>query len=394
MFISMPIAFQNQKIARWIAVFVIAIVGFVPASHSHELRPAVLDITLGGAEEAQVTAELNFIAEGFLAEIDLSAVTDTDESQNAARYDQIRALASDQMARLLRQKWPELTTLMALYSQEQPLELRLDDIQVEQQENLALVRETRVIFSASLPADSVAVTVRWDRQLGSILLRSLADEQEADYSEFMVMGGTSKPIMLADGVPQPVQDTITTYLYSGIVHIIPYGLDHMLFVLALLATSISFRPLLLQISLFTIAHTITLALASLKVLSFSVPLVETLIAASIAYVGIENLRKTDQSVGWLRAGVIFCFGLLHGMGFATVLQDFGLPQSAFAIGLISFNIGVEIGQILTIAPIWLLVSWLALSGRQFRYGFQIPVSVVILAISLFWIYERLPGIFA
>ena len=89
-------------------MLVIAIVGFVPASYSHELRPAVLDITLGGAEEAQVTAELNFIAEGFLAEIDLSAVTDTDESQNAARYDQIRALASDQMARLLRQKWPEL----------------------------------------------------------------------------------------------------------------------------------------------------------------------------------------------------------------------------------------------------------------------------------------------
>ena len=203
-------------------MLVIAIVGFVPVSYSHELRPAVLDITLGGAEEAQITAELNFIAEGFLAEIDLSAVTDTDESQNAARYDQIRALASDHVARLLRQKWPELTSLMALYSKEQPLELRLDDIQVEQQKNLALVRETRVIFSASLPADSVAVTVRWDRQLGSILLRSLADEQEADYSEFMVMGGTSKPILLADGVPQPVQDTITTYLYSGIVHIIPY----------------------------------------------------------------------------------------------------------------------------------------------------------------------------
>ena len=116
------------------------------------------------------------------------------------------------------------------------------------------------------------------------------------------------PIMLAVGVPQYIQD-ISTYLYSGILHVIPYGLDHMLFVLALLATSISFRPLLLQISLFTIAHTITLALASLKVLSFSVPLVETLIAASIAYVGIENLRKVDQSVGWPRAGVIFCFSI-------------------------------------------------------------------------------------
>jgi len=69
MFISMPEAFQNQNIARWIAVFVIAIIGFVSSSHSHELRPAVLDITLGGAEEAQVTAELNFIAESFLAEI-------------------------------------------------------------------------------------------------------------------------------------------------------------------------------------------------------------------------------------------------------------------------------------------------------------------------------------
>ena len=271
--------------------------------------------------------------------------------------------------------------------------LRLDDIVVGAGENLALARETRVIFSASLPAGSAAVTVRWNKKLGSILVRALADEQSADYTEFMVMGGTSAPIMLADATPQAVTEIISTYLYSGILHIIPYGLDHMLFVLALLATSISLRPLLLQISLFTIAHTITLALASLKLLSFSVPVVETLIAASIAFVGIENLRKTDEQISWLRAGVIFCFGLLHGMGFATVLQDFGLPEGAFAIGLISFNIGVELGQILTILPVWLLLSFLALNKNRFRYGFQIPLSAVILAISLFWIYERLPGIF-
>ncbi len=393
MSIPMPIRRQKQNIVRWIVAFLVTLCGVISAAFAHELRPAVLDIALGKTDEQTISAELNFIAEGFLAEIDLSAITDTDESANAGTYDQIRALPPGQMAALLRTKWPELTSQMALYVQEQPLMLRLDDIVVGAGENLALARETRVIFSASLPAGSAAVTVRWDKKLGSILVRALADEQSADYTEFMVMGGTSAPIMLADAAPQAVTEIISTYLYSGILHIIPYGLDHMLFVLALLATSISLRPLLLQISLFTIAHTITLALASLKLLSFSVPVVETLIAASIAFVGIENLRKTDQQISWLRAGVIFCFGLLHGMGFATVLQDFGLPEGAFAIGLISFNIGVELGQILTILPVWLLLSFLALNKNRFRYGFQIPLSAVILAISLFWIYERLPGIF-
>jgi len=392
--VILSILAENKRLASYMAMLLVSLIVGSTAVYAHELRPAVMDIAVSQTDEQKISVELNFIAEAFLANIDLSAVSDTDESANASRYDQIRALPAENMAALIRQNWPELQQAMAITAHDQQMELALDDVQIEAQENLALVRETKLLFSGSVPKQFHTVSVHWDKKLGSILIRFLAEEQSADYTEFLLAGGTSKPISLFDRVPPAFHEIVFSYLYSGIIHIIPYGLDHMLFVLALLAVSISLRPLLLQISLFTIAHTITLALASLKIVTFSVPLVETLIALSIVYVGLDNLGNPNQKVGSVRAIIIFCFGLLHGLGFATVLQDFGLPEASFVVGLISFNIGVEIGQILTILPIWIGLLFFGLSPRQFRRWFQLPVSMIILAISLFWVYERIPGIFA
>lgn len=391
---------EKRWFARCIVALIFNVIAGITAVTAHELRPAVMDISASQSDDNHILVELHFIAEAFLADIDLSAISDTDESANASGYDTIRALPSGDISALIRKKWPDLLSLLRIFSETQELTLFLEDVKVESQDNLALVRETTLYLSAQVDKTSQTIRVDWDKRLGSIVIRALADEQSADYTEFLVAGGTSKPIALFNRAPSPFLDVVSNYLYSGIIHIIPFGLDHMLFVLALLAMSISVRPLLLQISLFTVAHTVTLALASLKIISFSVPLVETLIAVSIAYVGLDNLlnpnqrpqNNSGQKVGRLRAVIIFGFGLLHGLGFATVLQDFGLPEASFAVGLISFNIGVEVGQIVTILPIWVVLGLFKLNPHQFRRWFQVPVSLIILAISLFWIYERAPGI--
>ena len=143
------------------------------------------------------------------------------------------------------------------------------------------------------------------------------------------------------------------------------------------------------------AHTLTLGLASFGWVSVSGDIVEPLIALSIAWIGIENMRRARHSLRPSRALVVFGFGLLHGLGFASVLSDFGLPTSAFVVGLVSFNIGVEIGQLLIVLPVFLVLKAMKLSAPTFRRGFQLPVSAVISVTRLFWVAERtgLIGIF-
>ncbi len=131
------------------------------------------------------------------------------------------------------------------------------------------------------------------------------------------------------------------YLELGYTHILPRGLDHILFVVGLFLLAARLRPVLVQVTTFTLAHSMTLGLALYGVVSLPATVVEPLIALSIVYVGIENLR-TRQLTPW-RVTLVFLFGLLHGLGFAGVLTGLQLPRADFALGLLGFNLGVEAG---------------------------------------------------
>ena len=147
-------------------------------------------------------------------------------------------------------------------------------------------------------------------------------------------------------MPVSSVEIIKSYLVIGFEHIIPKGLDHILFVLGLYLFATKISQLILQVSIFTIAHTITLAMASLGYVKVPAIIVEPLIALSISYVALETLWHTK--IGWSRLLIIFGFGLLHGLGFASVLMDIGLNSTHFITGLIAFNIGVEFGQLAVI----------------------------------------------
>jgi hypothetical protein len=180
------------------------------------------------------------------------------------------------------------------------------------------------------------------------------------------------------------------YIKIGFIHIIPRGFDHILFVLGLFFYSARWRPLLAQVSIFTIAHSLTLALASSGVIVISANIVEPLIAASIAYVALENLLH--QKLHKLRLMIIFIFGLLHGLGFASVLSEIGLPQSSFLISLISFNIGVECGQIAVITAAFAITALLPLEQNAYRRYVAMPASCVIGVIGIWMVVDRLAAI--
>lgn len=176
------------------------------------------------------------------------------------------------------------------------------------------------------------------------------------------------------------------YLWLGYTHILPKGLDHILFVLGIFLLSPRWQTLVLQVTAFTIAHSITLALSIYGVVSLPPRIVEPLIALSIAYVAIENLF-TRELKPW-RLALVFSFGLLHGLGFAGVLEDLGLPRQEFLTALVTFNLGVEGGQLTVIAAALLVVLPFMTQGWYYQ-RVVIPASLAIAAIGLYWTVVRL-----
>lgn len=197
----------------------------------------------------------------------------------------------------------------------------------------------------------------------------------------------SAPVALGKrAVPLTRAQTALLYLQLGFTHILPKGLDHILFVLGIFLLSTRWRPLLAQVTAFTIAHSVTLALSIYGVVSLPSRIVEPLIALSIAYVGIENVM-TQKVKPW-RIALVFAFGLLHGLGFAGVLADLGIPQSERVTALVAFNVGVELGQLAVIALAFAAVASWARRASWYRSRVVVPASVAIAVMGGWWMVTR------
>jgi len=182
-------------------------------------------------------------------------------------------------------------------------------------------------------------------------------------------------------------DAAWVYLKLGYTHILPLGLDHILFVLSLFLLSPKLKPLLWQATAFTIAHSVTLGLAMYQIITPPAGIVEPLIALSILYVSLENIISPRLKAS--RIGVVFLFGLIHGMGFAGALGQLGLPQNAYLLSLVMFNIGVELGQMtIILLAYFLLAKWFG-NKPWYRKRIVIPISVGIAITAGIWTLQRL-----
>ena len=182
-------------------------------------------------------------------------------------------------------------------------------------------------------------------------------------------------------------ESAVLYLKLGYNHILPLGLDHILFVLSLFLLSPKLKPVLWQSLAFTVAHSVTLGLAMYHVIKPSAKIVEPVIAVSIMYVALENIFSPRLKAS--RIGVVFCFGLVHGMGFASALSSLGLPSNSYLTSLVMFNLGVELGQVTVIVTAYLLLAKWFGNKPYYRKYIVIPLSGMIAAIAFYWTIQRI-----
>ncbi|MEJ7739516.1 MAG: HupE/UreJ family protein [Chitinophagaceae bacterium] len=185
----------------------------------------------------------------------------------------------------------------------------------------------------------------------------------------------------------PVGDVVWFYVRLGVTHIIPEGLDHILFVVGLCLLSTKMSTIIWQATAFTIAHSITLALSMKNIIVAPGSVVEPIIALSILFVAIENV-VIHELKSW-RIAIVFVFGLIHGMGFASALNEIGLPPDRFITSILSFNAGVELGQITVIAAVFLLLIIPFRKKLWYRSWIVNPVSICIALVAAYWSVERL-----
>lgn len=370
----------------WCMLLLLASILVPGIAGAHEIRPAIADFRDAGGGRYEIVIQLN--AEALLAGIGAEH-DDTSQSPRAQVYDGLRALPPAGIEERFRAFSPGFLQALSLRFDGAEAQRELIGVQTLEEGDDALPRDTLVTLGGVLPGDAAIMEWAWPEAYGTSVIRiEPAEGRDVEgYSAYLRAGEASGAIALAEARPRGMGETFLSYLAIGFTHIVPSGLDHILFVVGLFLLSARLRPLFWQVTAFTLAHTVTLALGALGILEVPASVVEPLIAASIVYVAVENVF-TDRLQRW-RPAIVFAFGLLHGLGFAGVLTEIGLSASTFATGLIAFNIGVEFGQIAVLLGCYLAFGHWFRDREWYRSRVTIPLSLVIAGIAAFWFVERL-----
>lgn len=353
---------------------------------AHEIRPAVVTIEFASPQyRVEITANVEAVLAGVSPRH-----RDTAESPNAKRYDTLRALTPVGLKKEFETFSPDFIAGLALEFDGLRAEPKLVSVEIPDVGDLKLARIGTLRLEGVLPPGAREFRWAYAREFGDNVLRLKEAGREEIASVWLQNGEWSDPYVFGKGIqPRTAAQVSTQYTVLGFTHILPYGLDHILFVLGLYLLSTRWKPLLIQVTAFTVAHSITLALTIYGVFSLPSSIVEPLIALSIAYVAIENII-TKELHAW-RPFVVFGFGLLHGMGFAGVLEEIGMPRSEFVTALVTFNVGVELGQLSVISLAFLLTGLWFRHKAWYRNRFVIPASLAIAATGLYWTVERVVG---
>ena len=353
------------------------------------VKPALVEVSVfaGGHYRVELRASIEALLTGINAQY-----KDTTQAPNADEYDRLRALEAEQLAQAFEPFKARMLDTVELQFDGQRATPSITQVDIPVPGYIKVPRISLIVLEGDIPTETRSLTWYYPAAFGDNAVRvRQVDEanQQWHWSSWQWIRDDrrSDPFSLEEVFRTPgTLEVLGEYIGAGFDHIIPNGLDHILFVLGLFLFSTRIRPLLWQVTMFTVAHSITLALAMTGMIELPARVVEPLIALSIAYVGVENVwhRTLHKS----RLVLVFGFGLLHGLGFASMLSDFGMPANAFASALIGFNVGVELGQLAVIALAFgVLGIWF---GRRpyYRALVVIPGSLVISGVGLYWTWER------
>lgn len=369
----------------------VPLLGLSMFANADVIKPALIEISVN--QKGNVNIEIRASIEALLTGID-GRYKNTKDAPNATEYDVFRKMQSEVLSVEFEKFKDKYISALRLNSEDnQLLKLSVDSVKIPEPGYTKVPRISLIKLKSQVDLSSQSLQWYYPMRFGdnAVRLRQVDEvKQKYHWSQWQWLRDdkSSEAFSLTEVVAKkPIWDTITSYIILGFEHILPKGLDHILFILGLFLFSIALKPLLWQITMFTIAHTITLGLAMNGYIHLPASIVEPLIALSIAYVGIENifakgLRKS-------RLYLVFGFGLLHGLGFASVLADMGMPEDAFATALISFNVGVELGQLMIVLGSFLLVGFCCGKKTWYKKRITNPASLVIALIAFYWFIQRL-----
>lgn len=353
------------------------------------VRPALVEISINVNGTYHI--EIRTSIEALLTDIGAN-YKNTKDAPGADAYDKLRVLPPEQLQIVFEPFKPEFASAVELEFDGERVPMTVTRVEIPEPGYPKVPRISVVTLEGEV--DRTTSQVRWyyPARFGdnAVRVRQVDEINEKwHWSEWQWLrtDKRSEQFSLAEiFTRRPIHTVIGEYVLAGFKHILPLGMDHILFVFGLFLLSLHLKPLLWQVTMFTVAHTITLGLATNGVISLPDNIVEPLIALSIAYVGIENVWHKELHKS--RLLLVFVFGLLHGMGFASVLKEFGMPDDAFMTALISFNIGVEFGQLAIILIALFLVGWFR-NKVWYRAAIIIPNSLTIAVIGLYWTYDRI-----
>lgn len=367
---------------RLITLFLLSLYLF-PLS-AHTLTPAVLTLNLSNKEHFSLTIRTNL--ESWIAGISPSH-KDTDDAPEVSEYKNLREMNPARLEETFRKSQNIFLKKISVLIDQRSSPLKLVQVDIPTIGDIDLARQSTITLQGRLSTFAQALSIQINPEMGAYVLRISRFDSSEVTAHWLKEGGTSPVISLQGISHEPNWWGISlTYLELGFTHILPLGADHILFVLGIFLLSTRWRHLLTQVTAFTLAHTLTLGMTMLGWIALSSAIVEPLIALSIVYVAVENIF-TNRLHSW-RVVIVFMFGLLHGMGFAGMLTEIGLPIGFFWNALINFNIGVELGQLTIILIAYTLLAAPMQKKKWYRGRIIIPISAVIAVIGLYWSIDR------
>ncbi len=354
------------------------------------VKPALTEISVYA--NGNLSIELRTSLEALLSGID-GRYRNTQEAPNADLYDTYRKQSADELGKSFHSFHEVLLKGIELTVDQQVVPLEIDSIDIPEPGYTKVPRTSTIRLKGQISGSHRNLKWYYPSRFGDHAVRLKQIDEARDFwhwsdYQWIREDRVSEPFPI-DGlvVNSSWYRVLYTYMEAGFLHILPWGADHVLFVIGLLLMSRHLVPLLWQVTMFTLAHSITLSLSTLGLFSLPAILVEPLIALSITFIAFENLFQ--QQVKRSRLVIIFAFGLLHGLGFAAMLAEFGLPENGFLLALFGFNLGVEGGQVTILLIMWLsVVIWLR-DWAGYRRFVIIPVSLLIALTGLFWFWQRL-----
>lgn len=354
------------------------------------VKPALTEINVFA--DGRVLIEVRTSLEALLTGID-GRYRNTKDAPNAALYDTFRKQSAENLDQSFQIFHPTFVEGVELSVDGEPVLLKIDSIDIPEPGYTKVPRTSIIRLAGQITGNNKSLQWYYPAKFGDHAVRVKQIDEARDFwhwsdYQWIREDRKSQPFPIEGLMAKSAwYSVLYTYLEAGFLHILPWGADHVLFVLGLLLMSRSLRPLLWQVTMFTLAHSITLSLSTMGLFSLPAALVEPLIALSIAFIAIENMFQ--QEVKRSRLGIIFGFGLLHGLGFAAMLAEFGLPENSFLLALFGFNLGVEAGQVCVLLITWLgVVIWLR-DWSGYRRIVIIPASMIIAFTGLLWFWQRL-----